>query len=59
MNHLPYDAFNGSLVEQDLVYAVGNEESSYEVIKKIATGDMSNSDKDILKLLLHLIPLTP
>ena len=59
MNHFPYDAFNGSLVEQDLVYAVGNEESSYEVIKKIATGDMSNSDKDILKLLLHLIPLTP
>ena len=40
MNHLPYDAFNGSLVEQDLVYAVGNEESSYEVIKKIATGDL-------------------
>jgi hypothetical protein len=59
MNHLPYDAFNGSLVEQNLVYAVGNEESSYEVIKKITTGDMSNSDKDILKLLLHLIPLTP
>jgi hypothetical protein len=40
MNHLPYDAFNGSLVEQNLVYAVGNEESSYEVIKKIATGDI-------------------
>jgi len=40
MNHLSYDAFNGSLVEKDLVHAVGNEESSYEVIKKIATSDM-------------------
>ena len=40
MNHLSYDAFNGSLVEQDLVYAVGNEESPYEEIKKMTTSDM-------------------
>jgi len=40
MNHSSYDAFNGSLVEQDLVHIVGNEESPYEEIKKMATGDM-------------------
>ena len=40
MNHLSYDAFNGSLVEQDLVHVVGNEESPYEEIKKMATDDM-------------------
>jgi len=35
MNHLPYDTFNGSLVEQDLIHVVGNEE-----INKMVTGDM-------------------
>jgi len=35
MNHFPYDAFNGSLVEQDLIHVEGNE-----VIKKMATDDM-------------------
>ena len=30
MNHLPYDAFNGSLVEQDLVNIVGNDEPPVE-----------------------------
>ena len=40
MDHLSYDAFNSSLVEQDLVHVVGNEESPYEEIKKMTTDDM-------------------
>ena len=40
MNHLPYDAFNGSLVEQDLVRGVGNEEPPCKAIKLIAIGDI-------------------
>ena len=40
MNHLPYDAFNGSLVEQDLIHDVGNEEPPWGNIKKMDTGDM-------------------
>ena len=40
MNHLSYDAFNGSLVEQDLIHVVGNEEPPYEVIKQMAIGDI-------------------
>ena len=40
MNHLPYDAFNGSLVEQDLIHVVGNEEPPCDVIKQIAIGDI-------------------
>ena len=39
MNHLPYDIFNGSLVEQDLIYVVGNEEPPCEAIKQMAIGD--------------------
>jgi hypothetical protein len=37
---LPYDAFNGSLVEQDLVHVVGNEEPPCEAIKQIAISDI-------------------
>jgi hypothetical protein len=37
---LPYDAFNGSLVEQDLIHVVGNEEPPCEAIKQIAIGDI-------------------
>ena len=40
MNHLPYEAFNGSLVEQDLVHDVGNEEPPCEIIKKMVIGDI-------------------
>ena len=40
MNHLPYDAFNGSLVEQDLIHVVGNEEPPCGAIKKIAIDDI-------------------
>jgi len=40
MNHLPYDAFNGSLVEQDLIHVVGNEEPPCGAIKKMAIGDI-------------------
>jgi hypothetical protein len=40
MNHLPYDAFNVSLVEQDFLHVVGNEESPCKAIKRMATGDL-------------------
>ena len=40
MNHLPYDAFNISLVEQDLVHGVGNEEPPCKAIKLMAIGDI-------------------
>ena len=40
MNHLSYDAFNGSLVEQDLVHGVGNEEPPCKAIKLMAIGDI-------------------
>jgi hypothetical protein len=30
---LPYDAFNGSLVEQDLIHVVGDKDPSQEAIK--------------------------
>ena len=40
MNHLPYDAFNGSLVEQDLIHGVGNEEPPCKAIKLMAIGDI-------------------
>ena len=40
MNLLPYDAFNSSLVEQDLIRVVGNEEPPCEAIKQMAIGDI-------------------
>ena len=40
MNLLPYDAFNGSLVEQDLVDGIGNEEPPGKAIKLMAVGDI-------------------
>jgi len=40
MIHLPYDAFNGSLVEPHLIHDVGNEEPPWKNIKKMDTGDM-------------------
>ena len=40
MNHLPYDAFNGFLVEQDLIHVVGNEEPPCEAIKQMAIDDI-------------------
>jgi hypothetical protein len=39
MNYLPYDALNGSLVEQDLLHVIGNEEAPCKAIKRMATGD--------------------
>ena len=40
MNLLPYDAFNSSLVEQDLIHVVGNEEPPCKAIKQMAIGDI-------------------
>jgi len=40
MNHLSYDTFNGSLVEQDLIHDVGNEEPPCEAIKQMTIGDI-------------------
>ena len=40
MNHLPYDTLNGSLVEQDLIHVVGNEEPPCEAIKQMVIGDI-------------------
>jgi hypothetical protein len=40
MNHLSYDAFNGSLVEQNLIHVVGNEEPPCKTIKQMAIGDI-------------------
>jgi hypothetical protein len=40
MNHLLHDAFNGSLVEQDLIHVIRNEESPCETIKQMAIGDI-------------------
>jgi hypothetical protein len=37
---LPYDAFNGSLVEQDLIHVIGNEEPPCKAIKQMAIGDV-------------------
>jgi hypothetical protein len=39
MNLLSYDAFNGSLVEQNLLHGVGNKESPFKAIKRMTTGD--------------------
>jgi hypothetical protein len=38
VNHLPYDAFSGSLVEQDLIHVVDNEEPPCEAIKQMTIG---------------------
>jgi hypothetical protein len=40
MNHLPYDAFNGCLVEQDLIHVVGNEKPPCKAIKWMAIGEI-------------------
>ena len=40
MNHLPYDIFNGFLVEQDLIQVAGNKEPPCGAIKKMAIGDI-------------------
>ena len=37
---MPYDAFNGSLVEQDLIHVVRKEEPPCEAIKQMAIGDI-------------------
>ena len=37
---MPYDAFNGSLVEQDLIHIIGNGEPPCEAIKQMAIGDI-------------------
>jgi len=47
MNHLPYDAFNGSLVEQDLIHVVGNKKSSCESIKKMAIDDIRPQEEQV------------
>ena len=40
MNHLPYNVFNGFLVEQDLIQDVGNEEPPCGAIKKMVIDDI-------------------
>jgi hypothetical protein len=47
---LPYDAFNGSLVEQDLIHVVGNEEPPCEAIKQIAIGDIRPQEVQATKV---------
>jgi hypothetical protein len=47
MNHLPYDAFYGSLVEQDLIYVVVNEEPPYEANKHMAIGDIRSREDEV------------
>ena len=37
---MPYDAFNGSLVEQDLIHVVGKEDPPCEAIKQMDIGDI-------------------
>jgi hypothetical protein len=37
---MSHDAFNGSLVEQDLIHGVGNEEPPYKAIKQMTIGDI-------------------
>ena len=50
MNHLPYDAFNGSLVEQDLIHVVGNEEPPCEAIRQIAISDRRPQEVQVTEL---------
>jgi hypothetical protein len=47
MNHLPYDTLNGSLVEQDLIYIVGNEEPPCEANKHMAIGDIRPREDEV------------
>jgi len=52
MNHLPYDAFNGSLVEQVVSSIVGKEDPSCKAIMQLAIGkirppeDEATNDED-------------
>ena len=50
MNHLPYDAFNGFLVEQDLIHVVGNEEPPCEAIKQMAIDDIRPQEVQATKV---------
>ena len=50
MNHLSYDAFNGSLVEQDLIRVVGNEEPPCGATKKMAIDDIRPQDVHATKV---------
>jgi hypothetical protein len=52
MNHFSYDAFNGSLVEQDLVYVVGNEEPPCEAIKQMAIGDITPKEDEVTDVMV-------
>jgi hypothetical protein len=47
MNHLPYDTFNSSLVEQDLIYVVENEEPPCEAIKYMAIGNIRPREDEV------------
>jgi hypothetical protein len=40
MNYLTHGVFNGSLVEQDLIHGVGNEEPPCKTIKQMTIGDI-------------------
>ena len=52
MNHLPYDAFNGSLVEQVVSSVVGKKDPSCKAIMQLAIGkirpqeDQATDDED-------------
>jgi hypothetical protein len=52
MNHLSYDAFNGSLVEQDLIYVIGNEEPPCEAIKHMAIGDIRPREDEVTNVVV-------
>jgi hypothetical protein len=47
MNYFPYDTLNGSLVEQDLIDIVGNEEPPCEANKHMAIGDIRPREDEV------------
>ena len=59
MNHLPYDAFNGSLVEQDLIHVVGKEDPPYEAIKKMAINDIRPQEVHATKVEAPQVAIVP
>ena len=47
---MPYDAFNGSLVEQDLIHIVDNEEPPCEAIKQSIIGDIGPQEVQTIEV---------
>ena len=47
---MSYDAFNGSLVEQELIHVVGNEELPCKIINQIAIGDIRSQEVQAIEV---------